>query len=419
MTSLRLLLAFLTLEISCSAEETVVLGMHRRSEGQIEVVATVPSSTDFYTDFVRPKRPVLMKNAVPLSSTPMKWTDDYLSSKYGNLEVELETGKKEDRSKFGFFSTLKKFIENYKKKSVYMIGSLPKPLRNDWSIPQCLSCGGFTANLFDARIWFSSGGTSSVLHVDQYENLHCVVFGSKKLILMDSQYIHVIENYNYKKGYYEMDVDKVDLDEFPSLRKIPWFEATVEKGDCIYIPYLWLHQVRSYADEEERNLAVNLWWSRFRFNESDCFTNDAVRQKSLNDIHFKPELSTRDMLMDLASNGFLSADDFASTLHERVGLEKESARKAFVKLSGGGYEDISVEKIENLEYETLVSLTNYLQQLAANEQMNNDESQNDYDDSDSFQDDIPDELKDMAIYPEDENADADYDNNELEKKTEL
>ena len=78
MTSLRLLLAFLTLEISCSAEETVVLGMHRRSEGQIEVVATVPSSTDFYTDFVRPKRPVLMKNAVPLSSTPMKWTDDYL-----------------------------------------------------------------------------------------------------------------------------------------------------------------------------------------------------------------------------------------------------------------------------------------------------------------------------------------------------
>ena len=105
-----------------------------------------------------------------------------------------------------------------------MIGSLPKPLRNDWSIPQCLSCGGFTANLFDARIWqvfyekkgevswlchrFSSGGTSSVLHVDQYENLHCVVFGSKKLILMDSQYIHVIENYNYKKGYYEMDVDK-------------------------------------------------------------------------------------------------------------------------------------------------------------------------------------------------------------------
>ena len=93
--------------------------------------------------------------------------------------------------------------------------------------------------------------------------------------------------------------------------------------------------------------------------------------------------------------------------------------QAFVKLSGGGYEDISVEKIENLEYETLVSLTNYLQQLAANEQMNNDESQNDYDDSDSFQDDIPDELKDMAIYPEDENADADYDNNELEKKTEL
>ena len=26
-------------------------------------------------------------------------------------------------------------------------------------------------------------------------------------------------------------------------------------GDCLYIPFKWIHQVRSY----ERNIAVNLW----------------------------------------------------------------------------------------------------------------------------------------------------------------
>lgn len=35
-------------------------------------------------------------------------------------------------------------------------------------------------------MWFSSGGTKSVLHTDDYENILCVFDGLKELVLVDS-----------------------------------------------------------------------------------------------------------------------------------------------------------------------------------------------------------------------------------------
>ena len=36
-------------------------------------------------------------------------------------------------------------------------------------------------------MWFSSGGTKSVLHTDQYDNLNCVVRGEKIFVMADFQ----------------------------------------------------------------------------------------------------------------------------------------------------------------------------------------------------------------------------------------
>ena len=35
-----------------------------------------------------------------------------------------------------------------------------------------------------------------------------------------------------------------------------FYYANMTAGDCLYIPYKWIHQVRSH----DRNIAVNLWW---------------------------------------------------------------------------------------------------------------------------------------------------------------
>ena len=30
------------------------------------------------------------------------------------------------------------------------------------------------------------------------------------------------------------------------MAKVPWYQATVNEGDCLYIPYLWVHHVGIY-----------------------------------------------------------------------------------------------------------------------------------------------------------------------------
>lgn len=40
--------------------------------------------------------------------------------------------------------------------------------------------------------------------------------------------------------YCSVDVDKVDMNKYPSLQDIPWWSAHMDAGDCMYIPYGWV-----------------------------------------------------------------------------------------------------------------------------------------------------------------------------------
>ena len=55
----------------------------------------------------------------------------------------------------------------------------------DYTLLPSLACGGFTNVLQDAVVWFSSGGTKSVLHFDAVDNINCLFSGSKELFLID------------------------------------------------------------------------------------------------------------------------------------------------------------------------------------------------------------------------------------------
>ena len=89
-----------------------------------------------------------------------------------------------------------------------MVCDLPPPMYQEWMLPRPLICGGFTDNFMFTYMWFSSGGTKSVLHTDSFENFHCLVSGRKEFILIEPHYSSVIGPEHAKKGYYDMDVDK-------------------------------------------------------------------------------------------------------------------------------------------------------------------------------------------------------------------
>lgn len=98
--------------------------------------------------------------------------------------------------------------QEYKSGDIYMVSGLPPPMFSEWQLPKFLLCGGFTDHLMFTYLWFSSGGTKSVLHTDSYENLHCLVSGRKEFILIEPHYAEVIGPEHEQKGFYDIDVER-------------------------------------------------------------------------------------------------------------------------------------------------------------------------------------------------------------------
>ena len=120
-------------------------------------------------------------------------------------------------------------------------------------------------------MWFSSGGTKSVIHNDDQDNINCVLSGKKRLVMMHPRSKLVIEEKAYGwvvakedipaayGAYSGLNVEAMDLQKYPAWRGVEWYDVQIEQGDCLYIPSAWYHHVQS---DDERNLAINLWWWR-------------------------------------------------------------------------------------------------------------------------------------------------------------
>ena len=55
----------------------------------------------------------------------------------------------------------------------------------------------------------------------------------------------------------EIDVERVDLVEYPCYAHLPWVEATLEAGDCLFLPTGWFHSVWGDGGELRYSLAVS------------------------------------------------------------------------------------------------------------------------------------------------------------------
>jgi lysine-specific demethylase 8 len=341
------------------------LGSHQPSSGHVETLdATValPDPIDFYSLYVKPQRPVVIRQAVAATPALQKWTDELLEEEYGDLEIGAETLKKEDRNNPGEAMLFQEFLQRYKTEDIYLVNDLPEPMHKDWMIPRFLLCGGYMENIQEAYTWLSSGGTSSVLHVDQAENLHCVVDGYKTFIIIDPQYLDQIGLDDKQRGHYNIDVDRVDLEKYPGLVGVPWYEAVVYKGDCLYLPYLWLHQVRSYVHNGQRNMGVNLWWHPFVFNESDCVNQSDIPQyMSLSNFTPRPAFVVRSMLKEVArEDGFVYYKDFQEKVKERISSSDEVLLQLFRYIDPKDEGQVPIDDIEKLDYSVFQQMMEYL-----------------------------------------------------------
>lgn len=159
-----------------------------------EQLAQFPSPEEFHRSFAGEGVPFVVRGAAKLHPAAELWTDEYLTATYGTVKVEWEEGKKEDRNLELFEWPLAQFVENYKTVDGYCVWDVNDKMKADFRLPEPLLCGGYHRRLSSVLMWFSSGGTKSVLHNDVFENINCIFDGTKDIIMINRSHAGLMES---------------------------------------------------------------------------------------------------------------------------------------------------------------------------------------------------------------------------------
>ena len=91
----------------------------------------------------------------------------------------------------------------------------------------------------------------------------------------------------------------MDYDKYASLdsEKVHYYQMKLSQGDCLFIPALWLHQVRS----DSRNIAVNYWLDQqraknARVDETTCPVTTRSTLMTLESIRWPKASNTLEQL---------------------------------------------------------------------------------------------------------------------------
>ena len=227
----------------------------------------LPSLTaaGFYTEFVRGSVPVVFRGLGPRHfAAALGWTDAALTRQFGGQPVKWEQGKEEDRRNVGGELPLARFAERYKTDDIYAVWDLEEGdgMLRGLALPNFLSCAGFEYCLTKTSLWYSAGGTSSAFHSDGLDNFHCVLDGSKTFGLVNKTHQDWVEasgDFGWARDGDASTVlmDHVDHAAFPGFRDVEHSSATLQAGDCLFLPTGWYHHVRT--PKGHRSLSFNVW----------------------------------------------------------------------------------------------------------------------------------------------------------------
>jgi len=335
---------------------------------EIETLTEFPKPLDYYVNYIKPGRPFLVKKGAVNQGAYKLWTDEYMKSfpEAATEQVAVEPNLKEIREAKGFEIPFKDFVERYHKEKIYMVNKVPSFLQKDVLMPPPLRCNNTRKLMLDHVTWMSTGGTKSVLHNDDLDNINCLFRGSKELLFINpNKYEGKVPIDRPQGGYSSLDVDKVNFTKFPALREVEYIHCKMEEGDCLFIPWRWYHQVNSVANEDNQNIAVNIWFN----HDADHIPEDCElpeEEATLDKFHFAgmesiyggageeqtdsqvPLLDLFEMTLNKTKHNRASFKTFVSILTKVPGIFAEESladvtlTKDFVLLSKELYDKLNV-----------------------------------------------------------------------------
>lgn len=107
------------------------------------------------------------------------------------------------------------------------------------------------------RFWLGPAGTVTPLHCDYDDNLFAQVWGSKRIFLAPPHhdaYLYPKEANAILSGS-PFDPEAPDFERYPLARQASLVACTVARGEMLYVPAGWYHQVRALTF----SLSSNRW----------------------------------------------------------------------------------------------------------------------------------------------------------------
>ncbi|XP_016989230.1 bifunctional peptidase and arginyl-hydroxylase JMJD5 [Drosophila rhopaloa] len=232
-----------------------------------------PSLEEFQTKCFQAGQPTLLLNTIQHWPALDKWMNlNYLLQVAGNRTVPIEIGsnyasdewsqqlvKIRDFLSRQFGGDTNKTNQEIEYLAQHELFSQIPALKKDISIPDyCSISKENPPEAVDIKAWLGPAGTISPMHYDPKHNLLCQVFGAKRIILAapsdtDNLYPHESE---FLSNTSQIDAAHLDLDSYPLLEKVKFYELLLQPGDCLYMPPKWWHYVRSEAP----SFSVSFWW---------------------------------------------------------------------------------------------------------------------------------------------------------------
>ncbi|MGF6849017.1 hypothetical protein QFZ51_004252 [Chitinophaga sp. W3I9] len=237
----------------------------------IETVNNISRST-FYSDFVIPGKPVLIKHALKKWPALEIWNYEYFKKFGDSLQLPIKTGDVSKGNKVMMsLANYTALLEGYEKQlaekqqvsnppylhDVPIFLLLPQ-LKEDVSPFPSFLLPSWYGNNWWKFVQFFMGGTNSLtpLHFDTLctHNLFFQIQGSKKFYLVAAKDRE--KCYLNSWRWANVDLENPDFEKYPLLREAERGEVIVEPGDILFMPSGTLHQVRGLS----YSISFNIDW---------------------------------------------------------------------------------------------------------------------------------------------------------------
>jgi ribosomal protein L16 Arg81 hydroxylase len=230
----------------------------------------------FYEEHWRPSRPVVLTDAMRAVPAVQRWSQEWLLSRYGELEVEVNVGRqvktrKSLRERESATVTLASFLEDTRtgqSDERYIVsknGLLARPeLREleadlrplpDMLIPPKLPAG--------VSLWVGPAGTFSPAHFDPHGVLLTQVEGRKRVRLVSPDQLALLHRMD---GFFaRRSLDDPELHKSPDFDPDQVLDVTLAPGESLFIPAGWFHEVRALDRSMTLSFLCFRWPNHFHW----------------------------------------------------------------------------------------------------------------------------------------------------------